>query len=134
MELDPTLEELYEQARVAAAAAYVPYSKFNVGAALRAPDGTVFTGCNVENASFGLTICAERNAASTAVATGVRAFDAVAVHVDGPDGMPCGMCRQFLSEFGLDMTVVYRSGGELRVRPLRELLPDAFEPSSLAHA
>ena len=123
--------ELYAAAEAAAGNAYVPYSKFRVGAALLASDGTVFTGCNVENSSFGLTICAERNACTSAVAAGIRSFDAIAVHVDLPDGQPCGACRQFLSEFGLQLEVVYRRGGELVVCTLAELLPDAFVPAAL---
>ena len=95
------LEELFSQARKAADFAYAPYSKFRVGAALLADDGTVFTGCNVENRSFGLTICAERNAVFKAVSTGNRSFKALAISTpdsETPVG-PCGACRQVLSEF-----------------------------------
>jgi len=95
------MNELFEEARKAAEFAYVPYSKFRVGAALLADDGTVFTGCNVENRSFGLTICAERCAVLKAVSSGRQSFKAIAIST--PDSEipvgPCGACRQVLSEF-----------------------------------
>jgi cytidine deaminase len=128
---DPELVQLYEQAQAAAENAYVPYSGFPVGAAVRTTDGAVFSGCNVENASFGLTICAERVACGAAVAAGHTQIAAVAIHVASPDGQPCGACRQFLAEFGPDMTVVYRRGGQLVGAPLTALLSDAFLPASL---
>ena len=98
---DINLEELFAEARKAADFAYAPYSKFRVGAALLADDGTLFTGCNVENRSFGLTVCAERNAVLKAVSCGYRSFKALAISTpdsDTPVG-PCGACRQVLSEF-----------------------------------
>ena len=95
------LEELFEEARKAADFAYAPYSKFRVGAALLTSDGTVISGCNVENRSFGLTVCAERNAVFKAVSCGQRSFKALAIST--PDSEipvgPCGACRQVLSEF-----------------------------------
>jgi len=95
------LSELFEKARKAADFAYAKYSKFRVGAALLADDGTVFTGCNVENRSYGLTICAERTAVVKAVSSGFRSFKALAICT--PDSEipvgPCGACRQVLSEF-----------------------------------
>ena len=98
---DISLEDLFVQARKAADLAYVPYSKFRVGAALLAADGTVITGCNVENRSFGLTNCAERTAVFKAVSSGYRSFKAIAIST--PDSRvpvgPCGACRQVLSEF-----------------------------------
>ncbi|MDR2135691.1 MAG: cytidine deaminase [Treponema sp.] len=98
---DKQMDRLFALARAAAEHAYAPYSKFRVGAALLAADGRIFTGCNVENRSFGLTVCAERNAVFQAVAQGCRSFAALAVVTpdsSGPVG-PCGACRQVLSEF-----------------------------------
>lgn len=92
--------ELIKAARTAATSAYCPYSNYAVGAALRSRDGRIFTGCNVENACYGLTLCAERVAIHTAVASGVREFSAIAVVSGGPAmPLPCGACRQVLSEF-----------------------------------
>lgn len=127
----PEIDRLLALAAEAAANAYVPYSHFAVGAALRAKDGTIYTGCNVENASYGLTICAERNAVAHAVANGARRFDAIAVVTE--NGVtPCGACRQVLAEFGPDIIVVVADAtGNHRVYTLRELLPDAFTPEQL---
>lgn len=111
--------------------AYVPYSGFAVGAALRAEDGTLFAGCNVENASYGLTICAERNAVFQAVAAGARRFDVIVV-VTGNGVSPCGACRQVLAEFGAHMTVILaNTSGARRIYTLDQLLPAAFLPSQL---
>ncbi len=112
--------------------AYAPYSAFPVGAALLIDSGTIVTAGNVENASFGLSICAERSAVVRAVAQGSRRYLAIAVV--GPkelDLTPCGACRQFLSEFGLDIIIVTMRGGEPRMQSLRDLLPDAFDAESL---
>ncbi|MDR2517908.1 MAG: cytidine deaminase [Spirochaetaceae bacterium] len=95
------MNELFERAKRAALSAYAPYSRFRVGAALLAESGAIYTGCNVENRSYGLTICAERNALALAVGSGERSFAAIAVAAldsDVPVG-PCGACRQVLSEF-----------------------------------
>jgi cytidine deaminase len=128
--MEPHLESLLEAARAAGRSAYCPYSNFHVGAAVLA-GGRVFIGANVENASYGLTTCAERTAAFAAVLAGAGPFEAVAVScLDAPDGssleglMPCGACRQVLAEFAGPETpiVVDRAG----VFPLRELLPMAF--------
>jgi cytidine deaminase len=130
-DLPADLAHLVVLAGEARGAAYAPYSGFLVGAALRCTSGAVFTGCNVENASFGLTICAERNAAANAVAQGERSFDAVAV-VTANGVTPCGACRQFLAEFGPEMTVVIATtGGNVRTYCMRDLLPDAFGPGQL---
>ena len=118
-----TDQELYEQAKTAATAAYAPYSRFDVGAAVLLRDGRVITGVNVENASYPLGMCAERCALARAVAEGVRPGDVEAV---GVTASPCGGCRQWLLEFGVDR-VVFLHGGELLVRRPDELLPDSFE-------
>jgi cytidine deaminase len=129
----PELVELREAAREAAGRARVPYSRFPVGAALRFRDGAVVTGCNVENASYGLTVCAERTALVRAVAEGrdVSDVDLVAVHVDGPSGEPCGMCRQFLLELVPDARIAFVHAGELVEMPVRGLLPAGFVPAAL---
>ena len=114
--------------------AYVPYSRFPVGAALLCADGTVFTGCNVENAAYGSTICAERTALVKAVSEGHRDdFVRLAAVGRGDDySWPCGACRQMLFEFAPDLTVlVARGDHEFVTLPLRELLPHGFGPSSL---
>jgi cytidine deaminase len=119
-------------ARNAQAHAYAPYSNFRVGAALEAIDGTVFLGCNIENASFGLTICAERAAICAAVSAGARKFRrAVVVSDVDPPAAPCGACRQVLAEFGLDLPID-GVGPRATVRwRLAELLPAAFGPEQL---
>ena len=112
---------------------YVPYSRFPVGAALLCPDGTVFTGCNIENAAYGPTICAERAAVAKAVSEGHREFSAIAVAGRSEDYCwPCGVCRQVLYEFAPELTVlVARGDGDYVKLSLKELLPHGFGPSSL---
>ncbi len=123
--------ELIAAAAAARQGAYVPYSKFPVGAALLAADGRVFTGCNVENASYSLTICAERNAVFHAVSQGARKFVAIAVVTE--NGVtPCGACRQVLAEFNPRMTVIVSdTSGHMRTYALDYLLGDAFIPTDL---
>lgn len=113
---------------------YVPYSKFPVGAALLCEDGAVFTGCNVENAAYGSTICAERTALVKAVSEGRRSFTALAVVGRSEDYCwPCGACRQMLYEFAPDLTVLVARGDGAYVKlPLHELLPHGFGPASLS--
>ena len=125
--------ELVTAARIAREKAYAPYSDFTVGAAILA-GGKVYAGCNVENASYGLSICAERNAATTAVAAGERRFDAVAVVGSSADPTPpCGACRQFLYEFGPDMRVIAETpDGRRETWGMDEVLPHAFGPQHLA--
>lgn len=116
---------LVEAAWHAREMAYAPYSNFNVGAALLAADGRVFTGCNVENISYGLTNCAERVAIGAAVAAGVREFLAVAVVADtGVPISPCGACRQVLAEFGVPLVMLANRTAREQFR-LEELLPRA---------
>jgi len=112
--------------------AYVPYSHYPVGAALRTKSGRVFTGVNVENAAYPTTICAERTAVFKAVSEGEREFDAIAVVTDNA-GSPCGSCRQVLAEFGLDTVVLIADGNGKLVKEmtLAELLPEAFTPGHL---
>ncbi|MBL9079914.1 MAG: cytidine deaminase [Planctomycetes bacterium] len=137
MTLDPRLRDQLVAAAVAVRAhAYAPASHFHVGAAVLAADGRVFTGCNVENASYGLTICAERAAVCAAVAAGVRELRAVAVAtgLDEP-ATPCGACRQVLAEFGPDMPIVLVGrGGQRRETTLPVLLPQPFRFADLARS
>ncbi len=126
MEITDSDLELYETARAATAHAYAPYSSFTVGAALRAAGGTVFRGVNVENASLGLTICAERNAVFAAVASGIREFEAIAIHGEAASLPPCGACRQVLAEFAPELRVIWRRGGSPAVSSLADLLPERF--------
>ena len=127
--------ELLTAAREAAANAYAPYSNFQVGAAVLTADGTVFTGSNVENASYPLTVCAERVAVGTAVAAGHREIVAVAVTAPRAASVtPCGGCRQVLNEFkpkSRDMTVILEGEQGPDIVPLADLLPRSFGPADL---
>lgn len=120
-------EELFAAARGAAANAHAPYSKFHVGAAIAA-GGSIFTGCNVENASYGLTICAERNAVAAAVAGGAKSIEAIAIYTDTEAlTPPCGACRQVLAEFNPGMTVILAGRGDrTATHSLEDLLPHGF--------
>lgn len=120
-------EDLVAKAREAMANAYVPYSGYHVGAALLGRSGKIYTGCNVENASYGATICAERTAVVKAVAEGEREFVALAVTSDSPDyASPCGICRQVLAEFGDFDVILANSNGDYKVKRVSDLLPGAF--------
>ncbi len=112
--------------------AYAPYSKYFVGAAVLTEDGKIYEGANVENASYGATVCAERVAIFNAVSAGERKFVAISV-VGDEGGAPCGMCRQVLAEWGLNMLVieVNKDGKVVREVTLSEILPDAFTPAAL---
>ncbi len=122
-------KKLIEKAERAKARAYAPYSRFRVGAALLASQGEIFIGCNVENASLGLTICAERVAVVKAVSSGVRTFEKIAIISDSGSSLPfpCGACRQLLFEFAPQLEVIVASSAEhFQVFSLPELLPHAF--------
>ena len=126
-----TPEELIDTAKQARKKAYAPYSHYKVGAALLGKSGKVYTGCNVENASYGHTVCAERTAVLKAVSEGEREFEAVAV-VTKNGGSPCGACRQVLSEFAPALIVyIADKDGEYRTTTLKKLLPDSFTPAHL---
>lgn len=122
-------DQMFEVAATARSRAHAPYSNFSVGAAVLTEDGTIFPGCNVENSSYGLTICAERNAFARAVADGQKKAVAVAIIVDTPEPTPpCGMCRQTMAEFGepgMEVRSRNLQGKEL-VSTLKGLLPHAF--------
>jgi len=127
------LASLRSKAKVAASGAYAPYSHFPVGAAVLTKSGQVFSGCNVENSSFGLTICAERNAVFQAVQGEGGGIEAVVIYAgdDGPTP-PCGACRQVISEFGPDAVVYsFSHTGRAKRWTLRKLLPGPFGPSGL---
>lgn len=126
-------DRLVEAARGMQERAYCPYSKYRVGAALEAEDGTVFLGCNVENASYGLTICAERVAIFAAIGAGARKFTRIVIATDSePPGPPCGACRQVLAEFGSELEVESVGPSQSKRWRIRELLPDAFGKDMLA--
>jgi cytidine deaminase len=123
------LKRLVNTARKAQSHAYAPYSGFPVGAAILADNDQIYTGCNIENSSYGLTMCAERNALASLVAAS-RGLRPVAIAVVGRAGepcYPCGACRQVLAEFNPHMKVVLESGQELLVRSLHDYLPYRFE-------
>ncbi|HHT70141.1 MAG TPA: cytidine deaminase [Firmicutes bacterium] len=126
-------QELVTAARAAREQAYAPYSNYRVGAALRTASGAIFTGCNIENAAYGATVCAEQVAVFKAVSAGERDFVALAVAASGEDvASPCGTCRQVLAEFVPDL-ILYLTGssGAVETATLKELLPRAFGPAHL---
>jgi cytidine deaminase len=132
--LAPGDEDLIRVASLSRARAYAPYSKYKVGAAIRTKRNKIHSGANVENVSYGLTVCAERCAAFAAVASGeTKDWDAIAIVIDDDKlPSPCGACRQVLAEFAPELRVILATTAGLRnATTLRELLPDAFLPSSL---
>ena len=128
-----TKEELCRAAWAMLDRAYAPYSHFRVGAALECRDGTVFTGCNIENAAYSPSICAERVAVSKAVSEGHRDFARIAIAADTDRfTSPCGVCRQVLWEFAPDLEVLlYNRRGEIQELTLRQLLPYSFDSAAL---
>ncbi|MEC9092019.1 MAG: cytidine deaminase [Planctomycetota bacterium] len=125
---DQLRRQLIESAVAVREQAHAPYSGFKVGAALIAEEGAIFSGCNIENSSLGLTICAERVAIGAAISAGAKKFQAICV-VSKKGASPCGACRQFISEFGDDIIilVVDADGNEVKKEiKLKELLPDSF--------
>jgi cytidine deaminase len=132
-EIGPGDLELVRVASLARQRAHAPYSKYKVGAAIRTKRNKVHSGANVENASYGLTVCAERTAAFAAVNAGDTTFDAIAIVIDDERlPTPCGACRQVLAEFSPEMRVILATaGGKRKVTTLRDLLPDPFLPENL---
>ncbi len=129
--------ELVQMALKAMENAYVPYSGFHVGAALIADNGKVYTGCNIENASYGATICAERTAIVKAISDGARGIKAIAITSDSPEAtMPCGICRQTLAEFCAPDTPLYLSDrfGQYTAYVFKDILPHAFTQKDLEAA
>ncbi len=126
-------KKLIKEAEKARNRAYTPYSKFKVGAAVLCDDGKIFTGCNIENASFGMSICAERVAIFKAVSEGSTKFEAIAVigDTDKPCS-PCGACRQVISEFGEDIPLIMANlKGDVKIKKIGDLLPEAFGKKDL---
>ena len=120
-------KELLNAALEARLKAYAPYSKFLVGAAVRAESGKIYTGCNIENASYGLTVCAERNALFNAVGAGERKFTAFCVVGDTEEPIsPCGACRQVMAEFKVPCIILANLQGDVKEYTLEELLPYGF--------
>lgn len=125
-------KELIKMAIEARQNAYAPYSHFAVGAALLAESGRVYTGCNIENASYGLTCCAERNAIFAAVGAGERRFKMLAVAADSPEPVaPCGACRQVIAEFGIPLVVMGNLKEATKTMTAEELLPYGFGQESM---
>ncbi|MDY0320017.1 MAG: cytidine deaminase [Candidatus Cloacimonadaceae bacterium] len=126
--MNSELTKLLEIAKQAAEKAYVPYSGFKVGSAVICIDGSVYSGCNVENASYSLTICAERTAIFKAISEGHKQFTAIAIYVDSDKVFPpCGACRQVISEFAPTIPVVYANLNETIETTMDKLLPGAFK-------
>jgi cytidine deaminase len=126
-------KKLISEAEKARKRAYTPYSKFQVGAAVLCADGKIFTGCNIENASFGLAICAERVAIFKAISEGSTKFEVIAVIADTDKPCsPCGACRQVISEFGEDIPLIMANlKGDVKIKKIKELLPEAFGKDDL---
>jgi cytidine deaminase len=126
-------KELIEKAIEAREKAYVPYSNFLVGAAVKTKEGKIFTGCNIESASFTPTICAERTALSKAISEGYKAIEAIAVVGSFEEyTFPCGVCRQFIVEFGKDIKIIVaKNTDEYKIYQISDLLPHSFGPEDI---
>jgi cytidine deaminase len=128
-------QELIEKALKAKENAYVPYSNFHVGAAVLTDDDSVYTGCNIENAAYTPTVCAERTAIFKAVSEGKRGIKKIAIVGDSDMTYPCGVCRQVIREFGKDSQIIIaNSKDDYKVYKLEELLPHSFGPEDLKHS
>ncbi|PIR16612.1 MAG: cytidine deaminase [Deltaproteobacteria bacterium CG11_big_fil_rev_8_21_14_0_20_49_13] len=128
------MNKLIEEALKARKKAYAPYSRFKVGAALEALNGKIYTGCNVENASYGLSVCAERTAIFKAVSEGATKFRRIAIATGAIKALtpPCGACRQILAEFNPRLEIILaNSNGRIKKANLKKLMPDPFLPASL---
>ena len=123
--------KLFEEAKTAAANSYSSYSDFPVGAAVLTKSGAIFRGTNVENASYSLTICAERIALGYVVASGITDIKAIAVYSDTNSISPCGACRQFIIEFGREIVIVFRHDKKLVQKTIHELLPFEFTRATM---
>jgi len=124
---DEFLEAVVEAARAARESAYAPYSGFRVGAAVISESGKIYVGCNVENASYGATLCAERAAMAAMIAAGERRLVTVAVYVDAEDpAMPCGICRQWISELGPHAEIISSAPSGMKRTTIEQLLPEPF--------
>ncbi len=131
--MNKNYKKLITEAEKARKRAYAPYSKFKVGAAVLSADGKIFTGCNIENASIGLALCAERVAIFKAISEGSTKFKAIAIigDTDKPCS-PCGACRQVISEFGEDIPLIMANlKGDVKIKKIKELLPGAFGKNDL---
>ncbi|MER2036833.1 MAG: cytidine deaminase [Solibacillus sp.] len=131
------MEQLLAESKIARERAYVPYSKFKVGAALLAEDGKVYHGCNIENAGYSMTNCAERTAFFKAISEGVMNFKAIAIVADTPGPCsPCGACRQVMAEFCTPEMPVYLTNmnGDVQETTVAELLPGAFKTEDMKNA
>jgi cytidine deaminase len=129
------MEELIKAAQAARGMAYAPYSRFQVGAAVLGESGRIYSGCNIENASYGLSNCAERTAIFKAISEGEKKLIALAVVADTPrPTAPCGACRQVMIEFGINQVILCNSKGEQHVVAMNELLPLSFNKNDLTGA
>ena len=124
---DTEADRLLEEARLASMHSYSPYSEFVVGAAVLTEGGLIYHGTNIENASFGLTICAERIALGNVLSAGLKDIVAIAVYADTDSVSPCGACRQFIIEFGANIIVIFRQDQKVVQKYIHELLPYQFK-------